>query len=211
MIRDTDPNQDVFRRSLGVLHRNVEVAIFGEDTGIRQLEFRAAFVPATVLFDKLRVRKGGVRVLVKVFHVGVSRSAVEIEIALLDILSMVAFVAGQTKEPFLKNGIAPVPQGHCKADVLMTVADARDSILVPAVRPRSRVVMREVLPGVAIWAVVLANGAPGTLAEVRTPTLPMRRFSRVSSSRSSPLVIRMCLSSVTTKAMSAAEYSPNSS
>src|SRR5438128_1473144 len=56
----------------------------------------------------------------------------------------------------------------------MTVADTSNPVLVPAVRSGSGVVVREVFPGIAIWTIVLANGAPGTLAQVRAPPLPVR-------------------------------------
>src|SRR6185295_4636082 len=55
------------------------------------------------------------------------------------------------------------------------VADVRDAghpVLVPAVGPGARVVVRERLPGVAALRVVLADGAPGALAQVRAPLVP---------------------------------------
>src|SRR5215470_15124446 len=92
----------------------------------------------------------------------------------------------------------------------MTVANAGDSILVPAVGPGSGVVVGQVFPRVAVRAVVFANRAPGTLAEVRTPALPMRPplaylFESMFFFGHSNVSLR-----VTTKAVSAAEYSPNS-
>src|SRR5215467_9108879 len=56
----------------------------------------------------------------------------------------------------------------------MTVTDPGNAVLIPAIRPGSGVIVRQVLPGIAVWTVVLANSAPRALAQVRTPSLPMR-------------------------------------
>src|SRR4051794_35319740 len=55
----------------------------------------------------------------------------------------------------------------------MPVTDSRDPILVPPVGSGSRVIVRKILPGVAMRAVVLADRSPGALAQVRTPALPV--------------------------------------
>src|SRR6516165_4067671 len=158
VIRDADSNQNILGRALRVLHHHVEIAVFREHAGIDQLKFWAPFVTSAVLFYKLCVRKCGVRVLVEVLHVGVSGCAVEVEVALLDVLSVVSLVARQAKEPLLQDGITEIPHSHGKADVLMTVADAGDTVLIPAVRSGSGVIVGEVLPSVAMRAIVLANG-----------------------------------------------------
>ena len=101
------------------------------------------------------------------------RRAVEIEVILLDVLAVVAFVAGQAEEALLQDRIAPVPQSERKADLLMAIADAGDAVLIPAIGSGTRVIVRKVLPGGAVRAVVLANRSPGALAEVGSPALPM--------------------------------------
>ena len=53
------------------------------------------------------------------------------------------------------------------------------AVLVPAVRARAGVVVREVVPGVAALRVVLAHGAPGALAQVRAPLVPGVRGEEV--------------------------------
>ena len=131
-------------------------------------------VPPAVLFHQLRVWKRSLRVLVQVLHVGMRGGAVQIVVTLLNVLSMIALIARQAEEPFFQDRIAPVPHGYGEADVLMPVADSRDTILVPPVGPGSRVIVRKIFPGVAIRAVVLADRSPGALAEVRAPALPMR-------------------------------------
>ena len=101
------------------------------------------------------------------------RRAVEVEVALLDVLAVVALGAGEAEEPLLQDRIAPVPQREREADVLVAIADAGEAVLVPAVGARAGVIVRKVVPGVAVGAVVLAHRAPGALAEVRPPALPV--------------------------------------
>ena len=55
----------------------------------------------------------------------------------------------------------------------MPIADAGEAVLVPSIGARSRVIVGKVVPGGAVGAVVLADGAPGPLAEIRPPSLPM--------------------------------------
>ena len=62
----------------------------------------------------------------------------------------------------------------------MAIADAGEAVFVPAVGARPRVVVREVVPGRAVRAVVLAHRAPGALAQIRPPALPVLWRSRVS-------------------------------
>src|SRR5262249_5481126 len=52
------------------------------------------------------------------------------------------------------------------------VAKARQAVLAPAVSTRARLIVREVIPGGAMGAVVLAHGPPLALAQVRSPELP---------------------------------------
>ena len=54
----------------------------------------------------------------------------------------------------------------------MVVGDAAQAVLAPAIRPRSRLVMGEVVPGMSVRAVVLPDRAPLALAEIRPPVLP---------------------------------------
>src|SRR4029079_17898012 len=124
-------------------------------------------------FDERRIRKCRLRILVEKLHVGVRRRAVRVEVALLDIFSVVAFAARQAEEPFFEDGIAAVPQRDRETDPLMAIGDPGEAILVPAIGARARVVVREVVPCGAIRAVVLAHAAPGALAEIRAPALPV--------------------------------------
>src|SRR5215471_4773650 len=101
------------------------------------------------------------------------RRAVEIVVVLLHVFAVIAFAAGQPEKALFEDGIASVPQGDGKADLLLAVADAGEPVLVPSVGARARMVVRKVVPGFALRAVVLAHGAPGALAQVRAPLLPV--------------------------------------
>jgi len=52
------------------------------------------------------------------------------------------------------------------------VADACNAVLTPVVGARTSLIMGEVIPGIAIRTVVLADRAPLPLAQVRTPLFP---------------------------------------
>src|SRR5581483_7059090 len=111
------------------------------------------------------------RVLVQELHIGMRGRAVEIEVILFYVLAMISFVAREAKEPLLQNRIALIPQR--KAHSLPAIADAGETVLIPAIRSGTGVVVRQVFPGVSISAVVFAYRSPGTLAEIRPPALPM--------------------------------------
>jgi len=101
------------------------------------------------------------------------RSGVQIEVILLHVFPVVAFVSCEPKEALLQDGIAAIPQGQREADALVPVADAADAVFAPAVGARARLVVREILPRRAPLAVILAHGSPFALAEVGSPALPV--------------------------------------
>jgi hypothetical protein len=104
----------------------------------------------------------------------VRRSAIEIEVVLLDVFAVIAFVVGEPEEALLQDGVLAVPERERKAEDLAVVRDARKSVLPPPIRARPRLVVGEVAPCVAGVAVVLPDGALLALAQVRTPLLPRR-------------------------------------
>ena len=99
--------------------------------------------------------------------------AVEVEVIFLHVLAVIALVAGQAEQALLQNGVAFVPQGQGKTDGLLAVADSRQTVFIPAIGARAGVIVRQVFPGVAVRAVVFADRAPGALAEVGPPALPV--------------------------------------
>src|SRR5262249_20071671 len=113
------------------------------------------------------------RILVQILHVGMRGRGVQVEVILFHVFAVIAFIAGKTEEPLFKDGVASVPKRKREAHALVAVADSRQPILVPAISPRPGLLMRKILPGLAVSAVVFANGAPSPLAHVRPPALPV--------------------------------------
>ena len=83
---------------------------------------------------------------------------------------MVALGAGQAEQPLLEDRVAPVPQREREAQPALAVADAEQAVLAPAVGAAARVVVREVVPAVAVGRVVLAHRAPLPLGRGTAPS-----------------------------------------
>src|SRR5207302_170724 len=90
----------------------------------------------------------------------------------LDVLAVIAFRVGEPEQPLLEDRIVLVPQGDREAEVLPPVADAAETVFSPPVRPRTRVIVREVVPRGSAGAVVLAHRAPLACRQIRTPPPP---------------------------------------
>ena len=167
-----DAAQDVFRSALRVLHLDVEITPVLEDTRIEELVFHVVPRPGPVHRHQVVVGEFGLRVLVEVALVAVRRQVVDVEVVLLDVLTMVALGVGQAEQPFLQDRVPLVPQRESQAQPLLVVADPGDAILTPPVRAGAGLVVAEVGPGVSVVAVVLPDCAPLPLAEVRSPGSP---------------------------------------
>ncbi len=177
-VADGDADQHVLGCRLRILDEHVEVAVAVEHAGVEQFVLGLVPAAAAVGVDEVGVRVGRLRVLVQVLHVRVGRRRVEVEVVLLDVLAVVALAVGQPEQALLEDRVAPVPQGEREAKHLVVVADAGQPVLAPAVGARTRLVVGEVVPGVAVVAVVLAHRAPLALAEVRAPLLPLDALPR---------------------------------
>ena len=153
---------------------DVEVAVVVEHAGVDELVLELLARAARVGRDQIVVREGRLRVLVEPLHVRVGRRGVEIEVVLLDVLAVVPFGVAQAEEPLLQDRILAVPERQRETQPLLQVGEAGEPVLAPVIRARPRLVVREVLPRVAVRAVVLAHGAPLPLAEVRPPPPPGR-------------------------------------
>ena len=169
-VVDGDLDQDVLGRLLGILDEHVEVAVLVEHARIEQLVLELVPAPAAAGLDQIGVGIGRLRILVEVLHVRVGRRAVEVEVVLLDVLAVIALAVGQPEQAFLEDRVLAVPQRQREAEPLLVVGDAGQAVFAPAVGPGAGLVVGEVIPGVAALAVVLADGAPLPLAEVRAPT-----------------------------------------
>ena len=102
-------------RLLRVFDEHVEVAVVVERARVDQLEFRVVLAAAAVLFDELRVGKLALRIFVERLEIRVRRRRVEVVVALLDVLAVVAFAVGQAEQPLFQNRIASVPERQREA------------------------------------------------------------------------------------------------
>ena len=171
-VDHADPDQHLFRRRFGVLDEDVEVAVPVEDPGVEQLVLHLLAAAGAVHTDQVGVGEGILRVLVQHLQVGAGRGGVEVEVVLLHVLAVIALRVGQPEEPLLEDRVTPVPQREREAEPHPIVAEAGDAVLAPAVGPRAGVVVGKAVPGIAVRAVVLPDGAPLALAEIRSPFPP---------------------------------------
>ncbi len=167
-----DAHQQVLGPGLGIFDEDVEVAVVVEDAGVQQFVLRLQAAAALVLLQQLLVGEGLLRVLVQKLHVRVRGRVVEVEVVLLHVLAMVALGAAQAEQPLLQYRVGAVPQRQRKAQPLRVVADACYAVFAPAVGARARLVVRQVVPGVAVGAVVLAHRAPLAFADIGAPAAP---------------------------------------
>jgi hypothetical protein len=56
---------------------------------------------------------------------------VEVEVALLHVLAVIALAVREAEEPLLEDGILAVPQGQGEAEELPVVGDSPQSVLAP--------------------------------------------------------------------------------
>ena len=171
-IVDRDANQDVFRRSLGILDKNVEVTIIVEDPSVDEFVLQLVSGASLVGDDDVLVGIGPLRVLIQVLHVRVRGRAVQVEVIFLDVLAVVAFRIDESEEALFQDGIFPVPQCQGEAQQLLVITDTCKTVFPPAIGPRAGLIMGEVIPGIAVGAVVLTDGSPLTFAEIGSPFFP---------------------------------------
>ena len=162
------------------------VPVVVEDPGVEELVLRAAPVPARVLQPELVIGERGLRIVVAPPVPGVAGQRVQVPPVFLDVLAVVALGAGEAEQPFLEEGVAPVPQREPDAQPLLDVAEPGEPVLAPPVGARAGVIMRQVAPGVAVLAVVLADRAPLPLADVGPPCVPGTACRSPSSSCPNP-------------------------
>ncbi len=168
-IGDRDAHEHIIGRCFGVFGHDVEVAVLVEDAGVGELKFRFAFAAAAVLLDEPGIGKLALRILVERLHVRMGRRRVEIVVTLLDVLAVVAFRAGQAEQPLFENRIAAVPKCQSEAEPALAIGEAEQPVLAPAVGAAASLVVREVIPTVAVLRIVLADRSPLPL---RTGTIP---------------------------------------
>src|SRR6202023_3534363 len=104
--------------------------------------------------DQVLVGKGALRVVVSPAVPSVARYRVEIPPVLLYVLAVVTLRPGQPERPLLEDGGAPVPQREPPGKPLLDIAEAGQAVFSPPVRPGPGMIVREVVPGIPVRAVV---------------------------------------------------------
>jgi hypothetical protein len=171
-VVDGHTDQEVLRAFLRVFQEDVEVAVVVEDPGVEELVFELLPRPLPVRVQEVPVGELALRVFVEVLHVRMGRRGVDVEVVLLDVFSVVPLAVGEAEHPLLEDGVALVPEGEGEAQALLVVGDPAEAVFAPPVGPGPGLVVREVVPGVSVRAVVLADRPPLPLAEVGAPLLP---------------------------------------
>src|SRR6516164_8834947 len=105
----------------------------------------------------VRIRR--VRILVQIFHVGMAGRAIEIKVVFFDVLSVISFLAGQSKGAFLQEGISPIPQGQCETQILVAIANSTKTVFAPPISTGTCMLVREIVPGVTVRTVVLSHSS----------------------------------------------------
>ena len=154
------------------MHLDDPVAVVVEDAGVDQLVFGLELRPRAVGLDEVLVRERSLRVVIPPAQPGAARDRVEVPPVLLDVLAVVALAVRKAEEALFQDGVALVPEGEGEAEALLVVGDPAQAVFAPAIGPRAGLVMGEVVPGVSVRAVVLADRPPLPLAEVGAPLLP---------------------------------------
>ena len=98
---------------------------------------------------------------------------IKMVVQLLYIFSMISLRPGEPEETFFENGIFAVPKGQGKAEILIAVADSGQTVFIPSIGGGAGVFVGEVVPGVAVDAVVLPHGSPGSFGKVWAPMFPV--------------------------------------
>ena len=168
----TDLDQDVSRRRFRVLDKNVEISVLVKDAGIEQFVFRVVAASSPAGLDKIAVRICVLWVFIEILHVRMGWRTIQVKIIFFDVLTVIALAIGQAEQPLLEDRVLAVPQGESETQPLMVIAKAGEAVLAPMVSAGASLIMREVIPGVAVVAIVLTYRPPLALAEIRSPLLP---------------------------------------
>lgn len=101
------------------------------------------------------------------------RRRIQIIIIFFNVFAVVALVIGQAEESLFEPIILAIPQTQREAELRLIVADSGDTILAPPIGPRHGLLVRKIIPAIAISAIILANRSLLTFAEVRPPQQPI--------------------------------------
>ena len=175
-VFDGNAHHDIVGCVLRILDPDVEVAVIVEHARIEDFIFGLIGAAPQIFLDQILIRVRGLRILVQHLHVRMRRRAVEIEVKLLHVLAVIAFLIRQPEEPFLDDRILPVPERERYAPVEGIIAESGNTVLTPAVHAAARVIVWKIVPCCAVFAVVFADSAPLPLAQIRSPAAPSVEF-----------------------------------
>ena len=170
-----DAHQHIVNAGSRVFHEHVEIPVLVEDPRVQQFVFRRADPAALILGNQVRVGECRLRILVEHLQIRMRRRRVQVVVELLDVFAVISLAVGQPEKSLLQNRIALIPQRQGQAQNLVVVGKSRDTVFAPAIRAAAGVIVRKIVPGIAMRAVVLAHRAPLPFAQIRTPLLPRGR------------------------------------
>ena len=141
MIARRDADEDVIDGGLGVLYQNIKVAIAVKHPCIEQLILRVMSIALAIFLYELMVGEGGLGIFIEILHVGMGGGRVEVEVIFFNVLPMIAFIAGEAKEPFFQDRITAIPERQGKTQPLVVIGDASETVLTPAIGSRTSVIV----------------------------------------------------------------------
>ena len=86
---------------------------------------------------------------------------------------MVALGTSESKQPLFENRIAAIPERQREAKPALAIANAQQTIFTPAIGSTASLVVRELLPGIAVLGVIFPDRSPLSLGQIRPPALPV--------------------------------------
>ena len=123
------------RVRLGVGHFDDPVAVVIESPCVQQFVLGPRPRPSGVLALELLVRVCDLRVMITPAVPGVTWYGVQVPPVLLNIFAVVALLASKAEGSFLQDRVPPVPERETKAETLLDVAEARQTVLSPSGTP----------------------------------------------------------------------------
>jgi hypothetical protein len=118
------------------------------------------------------IREFLLRIFVKAPHEAVGRRIVKVVKVVLHILTMIPLRVGQPEGPFFEDRILAVPEGSGEAESAIDIAENEQAVFAPAIDAGASMIVRKIVPGIAIRRVVLPHRSPLALAEIGSPKLP---------------------------------------
>ena len=85
------------------------------------------------------------------------RGGIKVVIELLDVFSMISFVARDTKQAFFEDRIDTVPKCECETEALVVIRYSCYTIFAPPICARARLGMREVSPSITVRGIILSD------------------------------------------------------